>query len=60
MEILSFYLGLLMQGKCTNYCSFLLLSAAEGQRPRNFLSCSWIFCLIYALSISTTMLPLDF
>ena len=39
--------------------SNLLLSAAEGQRPRNYSSCccSWIFCLIYALSTSTTMLP---
>ena len=37
-----------------------LLSAAEGQRPRNYSSCcccSWIFCLIYALSTSTTVLP---
>ena len=35
------------------------LSAAEGQRPRNYLSCccSWIFCLIYALSTPTTLLP---
>ena len=36
------------------------MSAGEGQRPRNYLSCSsscWIFHLIYALSTSTTMLP---
>ena len=34
------------------------LSAAEGQRPRNYSSCcSWIFRLIYALSTSTTVLP---
>ena len=32
------------------------LSVAEG-RPRNYLSCCWIFCLIYALSTSPTMLP---
>ena len=40
----------------------LLLSAAKGQRPRNYLSCSccWIFHLIYALSTSTTVLPLIF
>ena len=32
--------------------------AAEGQRPSNYSSCcSWIFCLIYALSTSTTVLP---
>ena len=35
----------------------LFLSAAEGQRPSNYLSCcSWIFRLIYALSTSTTVL----
>ena len=35
-----------------------LLSAAVGQRPRNYSSCCcWIFLLIYALSTSTTMLP---
>ena len=31
-----------------------------GRRPRNYSSscyCSWIFCLIYALSTSTTLLP---
>ena len=41
------------------YVDKLLLSAAEGQRPRNYSSCccSWIFCLIYALSTSTTVLP---
>ena len=35
---------------------------AEGQRPRNYLSCccSWIFRLIYALSTSTTLPPLHF
>ena len=35
------------------------MSAAEGQRPSNYSSCccSWIFCLIYALSTSTTVLP---
>ena len=36
------------------------LSAAEGQRPRNDFSCcscSLIFCLIYALSTSTTLTP---
>ena len=34
------------------------MSAAEGQRPRNYSSCcSWIFRLIYALSTSTTLLP---
>ena len=41
---------------------FSLLSTAKGQRPRNYSSCCyccscWIFCLIYALSTSTTMLP---
>ena len=36
----------------------LFLSAAEGQRHSNYLSCcSWIFCLIYVLSTSTTVLP---
>ena len=36
----------------------MFLSAAECQRPSNYSSCcSWIFCLIYALSTSTTMLP---
>ena len=36
----------------------LLLSAAKGQRPRNYSSCCcWIFCLIYALSNSTTVVP---
>ena len=36
-----------------------LLSAAEGQRPRNYLSCCscWIFRLVYALSSPTTVLP---
>ena len=43
----------------------MFLSGAEGQRPRNYLSChsssySWIFCLIYALSTSTNLLPLHF
>ena len=39
----------------------LLLSAAEGQRPRNYSSCCcWIFHLIYALSTPTTVLPLIF
>ena len=35
------------------------LSPAEGQRPRNYLSCccSLIFRLIYASSTPTTMLP---
>ena len=36
------------------------LSAAEGQRPKNYssccCSCCWIFWLIYALSTSTTVL----
>ena len=45
--------------------TFLFLSAAEGQRPRNYLSCcscysSWIFHLMYALSTSITLLPLHF
>ena len=40
----------------------VFLSAAESQRPRNYLSCccSWIFCLIYALSTSTTLTPPSF
>ena len=39
------------------FCEFL--SAAEGQRPRNYSSCccSWIFRLVYALLTSTTVLP---
>ena len=41
-----------------------ILPAVEGQRPRNYLSCyfccCWIFHLIYALSTSTTVLPLFF
>ena len=41
---------------CLSIC--LCLSAAKGQRPSNYSSCcSWIFCLIYALSTSTTVLP---
>ena len=36
------------------------MSAAEGQRPRNYLSCCSCFCLICALSTPTTMLPLIF
>ena len=49
-------------GLVTQFKAFLkitFLSAAEGQRPRNYSSCccAWIFCLIYALSTSTTMLP---
>ena len=42
--------------------NFSLLSAVEGQRPRNYLSCccSWIFHLIYALSTSTTVQPQNF
>ena len=49
---------------------FLLLSVAEGQRPRRVefymfreispyqsITLSWIFRLIYALSTPTTMLP---
>ena len=42
------------------FVRWFLLSAADGQRPRNYSSCcccSWIFHLIYALSTSTTMLP---
>ena len=39
----------------------LLLSAAEGQRPRNYLSCCcWIFPLIYVLSTSTTVQAQNF
>ena len=32
----------------------------KSKDPRNYLSCccSWIFCLVYALSTSTTLLPL--
>ena len=41
-----------------------ILPAFEGHRPRNYLSCyfccCWIFHLIYALSTSTTVLPLFF
>ena len=40
------------------------LSAAKGQRPKNYLicccCCSWIFHLIYALLTPTTFLPLYF
>ena len=41
---------------------FLFLSAAKGQRPRNYSSCCcccscWTFDLINALSTPTTMLP---
>ena len=39
---------------------FVLQPKAKG--PGNYLSCccSWIFCLIYALVTSTTVLPLNF
>ena len=47
--------------------SSMLLSVAEGQRPRNYLSCccsyslcSWIFYLIYAFSTPHTLKPLHF
>ena len=44
--------------KANEWCQQVFLSAAEGQRPKNYLSCCcWIFRLIYALSTSTTMLP---
>ena len=36
------------------------LSVAEEQRPRNYLTCCWIFRLIYAFSTPTTLLPLHF
>ena len=40
-----------------SFSCFVLLSAAEGQRSRNYLSCCCcIFCLIYALSTPTTVL----
>ena len=32
----------------------------KAKRPWNYLSCSWIFCLIYALSTSSTVLLLFF
>ena len=42
---------------------FCLRPKAKDQRPRNYLSCCsssscWIFCLIYALSTPSTILPL--
>ena len=40
-----------------------LFSAADGRRPRNYLSCCctcWIFRLVYALSTPTTVLPVFF
>ena len=41
--------------------AIFIWSAAEGQRPRNYLTCcSWIFRCIYALSTSTTLLPFHF
>ena len=60
--------GSAMNRCCCEICLFdltclhiktLLLSAAEGQRPRNYSSCccSWIFRLVYALLTSTTVLP---
>ena len=40
--------------------NLVTLSAVEGQRPRNYVSCCWIIHLIYALSTSATLLPLHF
>ena len=56
----TFFAGMSVYKMVSKQSEKLFLSAAEGQRPRNYLSCcSWIFRLIYALSTSTSLtLPL--
>ena len=41
---------------CLSLVKAELLSAAKGQRPRNYLSCCWIVRLVNALSTHTTVL----
>ena len=53
--------GYVQLTKCRIQWNLVITIMSEGQRPRNYSSCCccscWIFCLIYALSTPTIVLP---